>query len=93
MPRYCENETYTKGETLMQQKQKTKLLWLLLLLIFFIVSFSVDSLASQKAAKRKTSIVKKKTVAVIELRNIEQLKEAFQKDIGKIRLVTILSPT
>lgn len=30
---------------------------------------------------------------VTELRNLDQLKEAFQRDIGKVRLIALLSPT
>jgi len=30
---------------------------------------------------------------VVTLRKIDQLKEAFQRDAGKVRFLTILSPT
>lgn len=46
-----------------------------------------DSFATQK----KRSVAK--AGQVIELRRIDQLKEVFQRDAGKIRFVTILSPT
>jgi hypothetical protein len=56
-------------------------------------SYYGNSFATQKSAKRKTKAVKKIAVQVIELRNIGQLKDAFQRDAGKVRFVTILSPT
>jgi hypothetical protein len=78
----------------MRQKQISKNLVLLAMIAFWIFpSYSGDSFATQKAVKRKTKAVKKRAVQVIELRNTDQMKEAFQRDKGKIRLVTILSPT
>jgi hypothetical protein len=56
-------------------------------------SYSNTCFAEQKKEKRKKPLVTKSAVKVIELRKIDQLKEAFQRDAGKIRLVTILSPT
>ena len=47
--------------------------------------------AGQKATRPPRSA--KRAVQVIELRNLEPLKEAFRRDRGKVRLVTILSPT
>jgi hypothetical protein len=75
------------------QKKRTSGNLVVLAIVAFGLSLSAHSLAAQKTAKGKTKIVTKKAVAVTELRNIEQLKEAFQRDVGKIRLVTILSPT
>ena len=78
----------------MKQKQTSKNLVLLAIVVFLVYpSYFGVPLAAQKAAKRKTKLIKKKAVPVIELHNLEQLKEAFQRDAGKVRLVTILSPT
>jgi hypothetical protein len=64
--------------------------------LWFIIIVAIASLAlpayagtysstAQKAARRKSNVV--------ELRSLDQLKEAFQRDQGKVRLVTLLSPT
>jgi hypothetical protein len=78
----------------MKQKQIGKNLALLATIAFLIFpAYSGSSFAAQRAAKRKTKAVKKSAVQVIDLRNTDQMKEAFQRDKGKIRFVTILSPT
>jgi hypothetical protein len=63
-------------------------------LVGFLVipSFSGSSFAAQKRGEQKKATVAR-AVQVVELRKIEQLKEAFQRDAGKVRFVTILSPT
>ena len=79
---------------IMKQRRMSRNLALLAIMAFwFFPSYSGDSFAAQKAAKRKKPLVAKGAGKVIELRKIDQLKEAFQRDAGKIRLVTILSPT
>jgi hypothetical protein len=78
----------------MKQKRISKNLALLATIAFLIFpAYSGDSFAAQKAAKRKPKVIKKSAVQVIKLLNTDQVKEAFQRDKGKIRLVTILSPT
>jgi len=66
---------------------------LAIIAFWFSPSYSGDSIAAQKAAKQKKPLVAKGAGKVIALRKIDQLKEAFQRDTGKIRFVTILSPT
>lgn len=79
---------------MMQLKQTSRNCALLAVLAFLILpASSGNSFAAQKAAKPKKHLVKKSEVQIVELHNIEQLKEAFQRNVGKIRLVTILSPT
>ncbi len=34
-----------------------------------------------------------RNAGVTELRNLDQLREAFQRDSGKVRLIALLSPT
>lgn len=34
-----------------------------------------------------------RNAGITELRNLDQLKEAFQRDNGKVRLIALLSPT
>ena len=66
----------------------------LLAIVTFLVlsSYSNNSFAAQKKEKQKKPVVAK-AGQVIQLRKIDQLKEAFQRDAGKVRFVTILSPT
>ena len=78
----------------MKQRRFNNILALLVMIGFcFSSSYAGASRAAQKAAKPKTKAVKPQTVQVTELRNADQVKEAFQRDKGKVRLVTILSPT
>ena len=78
----------------MKQKRMSRNLALLAIVAFWVFpSSSGDCLAAQKAAKRKRPPVAKGAGKVTALRRIDQLKEAFQRDAGKIRFVTILSPT
>jgi hypothetical protein len=78
----------------MKRKRITGNLMLLAMMAFWIFSSdSSDTFAAQKAAKQKHKAIKKSAVQVIELRNTDQVKDAFQGDKGKVRLVTILSPT
>lgn len=70
---------------LIEAKRNLALIATTALLAF--ASYSDRSFATQK----KKSVVK--AGQVIELHKIDQLKEAFQRDAGKIRFVTILSPT
>jgi hypothetical protein len=67
---------------------------LLAILAFFIFpSYSESLSAAQKKEKPRKAIPAKKAIRVTELRELDQLKQAFQRDAGKIRFVTILSPT
>jgi hypothetical protein len=72
---------------------KRNFVLLAILTLFILPAYFGDAIAAQKATKQKKPTVKKRTVQVVDLKSIEQLKEAFQKESGKVRLVTILSPT
>lgn len=55
-----------------------------------------DPGVAQRAKKQGREEAQKnalRRVNVVELRSIDQLKVAFQRDLGKVRLVTLLSPT
>jgi len=45
------------------------------------------------AQNSKRAAANGRQVAISELQSIDQLKEAFERDAGKVRLVAILSPT
>lgn len=67
----------------------------LLAMVAFLVfpSYSSSTLAAQKRGKPDKAVATKNAVKVVSLRKIDQLKQAFQRDSGKVRFVTILSPT
>jgi len=78
----------------MKRKPARRNLALLAVVAFLCMhSFPSNFFAAQKTGGQKKPLAAKKAVRVIELRGIDQLKEAFQRDAGKVRLVTILSPT
>lgn len=57
------------------------------------IPFSVSALANagvQRPARSQTRIARPR---LRELRSIDQLKELFQRDTGKVRLVALVSPT
>ena len=70
-----------------------KLALLALVVVWSFLSYPGDVFAAQRKEKPKKAAVAKRAVPVVELRNLEQLKAAFQRDAGKVRFVTILSPT
>jgi hypothetical protein len=76
----------------MRLKQKVINLTLLAVAAFLICFSSSESFASQKKNKQ-TKPAASKAGQVVDLHKIDQLKEAFQRDSGKVRFVTILSPT
>ena len=78
MKQKCLNRTFTFSATVA--------LWLL-------AAYAGDSFAAQRGAKPSKPSVKQPAVKVVELRELAQLQEAFQRDHGKVRLVMILSPT
>jgi len=55
------------------------------------VALSVVTFCAVNSADGQSK--RKNAGQVVTLRDIDQLKEAFQRDIGKVRFVTILSPT
>ena len=71
---------------------KKNVVLLTLFILFILPVYFGEATGTQKAAKQEQAIVKKGAVKVFELQSIEQLKDAFQKESGKVRLVTILSP-
>ncbi len=78
----------------MKQRQTSRNLALMAVIAFwFFPSYFGDSFATQKTAMRKKPLASRGAGKVINLRKVDQLKETFQRDTGKIRLVTILSPT
>jgi hypothetical protein len=64
--------------------------------LWFISIVAIASLALPAYASAYSSTAQKATrqkANLVELRGLDQLKEAFQRDQGKVRLVTLLSPT
>ncbi|HKA19288.1 MAG TPA: hypothetical protein VKN18_13445 [Blastocatellia bacterium] len=56
-----------------------------------VVALSVLAFCAANSADGHSK--KRNTGQVVTLRDIDQLKEAFQRDAGKVRFITILSPT
>ncbi len=48
---------------------------------------------SSAAQKSRRSVSARRNAAILELGSIDQLKDAFERDAGKLRLVALLSPT
>ena len=65
--------------------------WTLTLLAALTLGFSLPS--RYLAQSRSHSTIASRTVQKPQLGSVEQFKEAFQNDAGKVRLVALLSPT
>jgi hypothetical protein len=77
-----------------KQIKISRSLALLAMATFLAFPFNAKiSLAAQSKGKQKKPSVIKNAGKVVELRNLGQLKDAFQRDAGKVRFITILSPT
>lgn len=61
-----------------------------ILLVAILFTLSADTSNGQRPG-RSTAV--KRRARAIQLANVEQFKEAFQNDAGKIRLVALVSPT
>ncbi len=57
------------------------------------IVFGFGYSAVSGAQKSKRPAVARHQAAIPELHSIDQLKEAFERDAGKVRLVALLSPT
>lgn len=64
-----------------------------LALLSAVVIFAINPSSSSGAQKGAHSASPRRQTAVSTLRSIDPLKHAFQRAAGKVRLVTILSPT
>ena len=70
--------------------EKMKKQCALILLVAILFALSADTSNAQKPG-RSTAV--KGRARAIQLAKVEQFKEAFQNDAGKIRLVALVSPT
>ncbi len=76
------------------KSQPTRALGLAMFVLLFAGVVSGTSLFSNREAKTtRRSVSANRQSVVPTLRKIDTLKRAFQRDAGKVRLVTILSPT
>jgi hypothetical protein len=64
--------------------------WALILLIAILFALSADTGNAQKPSR---PTAERGRARAINLASVEQFKEAFQSDAGKIRLVVLISPT
>lgn len=56
-------------------------------------AYSVAAQRAKSGARAKTRKAAPRKISVPELRSLDPLKEAFQRDSSKLRLLMILSPT
>ena len=69
------------------------LLGCVLLVISTMLLQFTSAAATNPSPQAKKPVRGARKVPQISLKSIELLKEAFERDSGKLRLVTILSPT
>ena len=62
-------------------------------LVLFAAAVLVGNSSSSDAQTARRSASARRQIVVPTLRSIDSLQQAFQRDAGKVRLVTILSPT
>ena len=80
----------TKGEEMRIPRAP---LGCVLLVIFTVLLQFTSAAAANPSPQAKKPVRAARKVPQINLKSIELLKEAFERDSGKLRLVTILSPT
>jgi mercuric ion transport protein len=68
-------------------------LWLVAGLVILFAAFPYYSGALMSALNRDSSQVGAVSAQIADLTNLDQLKQRFQGDNGKVRLITLLSPT
>ena len=63
--------------------------------LLFVLAASLCCIGPSMMANEQSRSVNRnsRNAGVAELRNLNQLKDAFQRDIGKVRLIALLSPT
>ena len=65
----------------------------LIALLAGAVLCGISALQTSAAQRPRRVTPNRHQAAITELRTTEQLKEAFERDAGKVRLVALLSPT
>jgi hypothetical protein len=65
--------------------------WALILLTGILFSLKED--ITDAAGKRGRSVPAGSVARAPQLGSVEQFKEAFEKDVGSVRLVALISPT
>jgi hypothetical protein len=63
------------------------------LIVFAAVLFGVCLAPGKAAQKPGRSAPASRKARAVELRSVEQFKDAFQNDAGTVRLVALISPT
>jgi hypothetical protein len=63
-----------------------------LFISYFVMMFSVGLLLQGGMSTRPAQAIAPVVAEVTDLNSLEPLKQAFQQDRGKVRLVTLLSP-
>jgi hypothetical protein len=67
--------------------------WAVLLFAAILVAFSAGTDTSNAQTPSRSTAVSGRARVIPELGSVEQLKEAFQNDTGKVRMIALISPT
>jgi hypothetical protein len=75
--------------------RKAQVLLVCILLVIFLMPPQLTGATTISGRSPQTSKAARSApkVSQIDLKSIKPLKEAFERDSGKVRLLTILSPT
>ena len=65
----------------------------LIALLLGAALYGISPLQASAAQRPRRLAPERHQAAITELRTTEQLKEAFERDAGKVRMVALLSPT
>jgi hypothetical protein len=65
----------------------------LVLILLAVILFGISADTCNAAQRSGGSAAASRRERMPELRSVDQFKEAFQKDAGKVRLVALVSPT
>ncbi len=63
------------------------------LILLAVTLFALSADISNAAQKRGRSAAVSRQTRIPELGSVDQFREAFQNDDGKVRLVALISPT
>jgi len=66
---------------------------IVLLIASAAIPLSISAIATAGAQKTRRPTARISEPRLVELRNIDQLKELFERDTGKVRVVALVSPT
>lgn len=87
----CPSATPLHESKEMKEHRLKLLLAIIALAVFATIASSTAALKGSGSQRPRHTVSRARRTS--QLRNVDQLKEAFQRDSGKVRLVALLSPT